>query len=546
MICSPDAIRFCKLFLRYLDEGPKMQRFLQRYRLLLALLGWPSLLLAGEASGWRFIAQQTPSIVVVNAASFTDAGRVAPEELVSAFGQFKSLNDQPTAAMSLPLPTTLGGIKVKVGVADAALLFVSTTQINFLIPAAVSTGQISLVVTNADGSILNETIQVTAVSPGIFTTLSDGRGTAAAQTTFDGVNLTPVAAPDGSALTIEAGTHERPNYLILYATGLRRAPASHPDDTDGVAEAVTATVQGIPVPVLYAGPQPGFAGLDQVNLVLPPQAAGFGEVQARLIVAGQPVNTVRLRIGGDVFPAASLPITIGQTVTGSLAIEDAAQNADGGRGRSFFYDAWRFTAPAGTTLAIDLRSEQFDASILLYRLLPDGGRVFIASDDQTGGIGDGKIENNNALLLTALLTAGDYLIFATSSDVEANALGRYSLMLRSVTIPRLEYGASITEGAITNADVQTSAGVYLKAWWFAGTRNDGVRISCDSAVFDPFLVLNLFGAPFALNDTADALTGGLNALIERTLPEDGVYLILITPFATGRTGSFTLTLARTN
>jgi len=268
-------------------------------------------------------------------------------------------------------------------------------------------------------------------------------------------------------------------------------------------------------------------------------------VQVRVIIAGQSVNIVRLRIGGGLLATATQQIPFGQMVAGALSVEDAAQHADEGNGRSFFYDAWRFTATAGTTLAIDLRSEQFDATIILYRLLPEGGRVFIAADDQTGGIGNGKIENKNALLLASLPTAGDYLIFATSSHLDANAIGTYTLTLRAVTIPRLDYGATITDGAVTAADVQTSAGAYLKAWWFAGSRDDIVRITCDSTVFDPFLALNLHGAPFALNDTADAQTGGLNARIDRTLPEDGIYLILITPFATGRTGSFTLTLART-
>jgi hypothetical protein len=375
--------------------------------------------------------------------------------------------------------------------------------------------------------------------------LSDGRGTAAAQTTFDGVSLAPVADRDGKALSVEPGTHQRPNYLILYATGLRRVPAVNPNDLDGVAESVTATIQGIPARVTYAGQQPGFAGLDQVNLILPTQLSGFGEVQLELVIVDQPVNIVRLRIGGELLPATSRPITFGQTVTGALTADDLAQSADVGIRGSFFFDAWRFTAIAGTTLAIDMRSGQFDANVILYRLMPDGGRIFIAADDQTGGIGDGKIENNNALLLTALPTAGDYLIFATSSNVEANAIGTYTLMLRSVIIPQLDYGATIDDAAITNDGVQTSAGAYLKAWWFDGIRNEGVRITCDSSDFDPFLALNFSGSPFALNDTADARTGGSNARIDRTLPEDGVYLILVTPFAPGRAGSFTLTLART-
>ncbi len=508
------------------------------------------LLLSALLSGWLWLefrltlAIQQPDVSVVNAAGFGSIDRVAPDELVSAFGRFRTLNDQPAIATSLPLPNTLGGVSVKVGEAFAPLLYVSNSQINFLMPSALSAGSATLQVSNSDGSTRTGALAVTTVAPGVFTALGDGRGTAAAQTTFDGVTLTAVANPDGSARSIDPGTRARPNYLILYATGLRRAPAANPNDDNGVAEAVTATVQGIPTQVVYAGSQQGFVGLDQVNLILPPQLAGFGEVQVRLTVAGQAANTVTLRIGGAASLLAPSAISLGQTVSGGLTADDAAINGEEGLGQSYFYDVWRFSVQAAGGVAIDLRSEQFDAAVILYRLLPDGRREFIATDDQTGGLGEGKLENNNALLLAALPEAGDYVVLATSSEIAANAVGGYTMTLRPLTIPKLDYGASISDGVFTSEDVRTSGGAYLKAWWFAGVRGELVRVTFDSTTFDPYLMVNFGGVPFSINDTADAQTGGTNARIERTLPENGVYLIVATPLAAGRTGAFALTLTR--
>ncbi|MGH9800448.1 MAG: hypothetical protein ACRD82_08805 [Blastocatellia bacterium] len=48
--------------------------------------------------------------------------------------------------------------------------------------------------------------------------------------------------------------------------------------------------------VQYAGPQGGFVGLDQANILLPKSLAGRGEVDVVLIVNGKTANTLRLNI----------------------------------------------------------------------------------------------------------------------------------------------------------------------------------------------------------------------------------------------------------
>jgi uncharacterized protein (TIGR03437 family) len=56
------------------------------------------------------------------------------------------------------------------------------------------------------------------------------------------------------------------------------------------------TINGISVPVQYAGPTPGFAGLDQVNVGLLLSLQGSGESKVVLTVDGQTSNTVTLNI----------------------------------------------------------------------------------------------------------------------------------------------------------------------------------------------------------------------------------------------------------
>ena len=135
-------------------------------------------------------------------------------------------------------------------------------------------------------------LQVTAVAPGLFAANANGRGTAAAQllrvardgsqsfhstARFDTVRNEFVSAP------IDFGPEDDRLFLVLFGTGIRFHDGN-----------VTATVGGEAVDVLFAGRQPQFVGVDQVNLRLPRTLAGRGEVDIVLVVDGQAANTVQV------------------------------------------------------------------------------------------------------------------------------------------------------------------------------------------------------------------------------------------------------------
>jgi uncharacterized protein (TIGR03437 family) len=73
----------------------------------------------------------------------------------------------------------------------------------------------------------------------------------------------------------------------LYGTGIRGR---------GRLDSAACTVGGAAAPVLYAGPQGGFAGLDQVNVLLPRSLRGSGSVAVRLSVDGLAANPLELNI----------------------------------------------------------------------------------------------------------------------------------------------------------------------------------------------------------------------------------------------------------
>ncbi len=210
-----------------------------------------------------------------NAGSF-EPDNAAPGALVSLFGA--GLSPATASASAVPLPTSLADTNVTVNGLPARLLYVSPTQINAEIPYITPLGRASVVVTAAGASSAPFAMQVSAAAPGIFTGADDD------------VN------PDTPA---KAGS-----VISLFFTGLGAVNATvhagDPAPTNPLAAAtakVTATVGGQPATVQFAGLAPGYAGLAQVNLVVPPLATGTYPVT---IVVGDAVsNSALLNVSGQ-------------------------------------------------------------------------------------------------------------------------------------------------------------------------------------------------------------------------------------------------------
>jgi hypothetical protein len=240
---------------------------------------------------------------------------------------------------------------------------------------------------------------------------------------------------------------------------------------------------------------------------------------------------------------------VGQTLTGELTIDDQVQRSDAS-GNTYFVDAYIFTTTqANFPVAIDMRStgsSTLDAAVVLYRVNDSNNQLIeIGSDDESGGLGNGRTENHNALMIAILPTPARYVILATSANIQPNGTGPYSLRLYQPSVQQINYGANIN-GTISNTDNQTSAGDYFDAYWFQGTANDFVDIRLSSTAFDSLLLLYQhetgFGFPVAFND--DESTTSKNSRINIRLPATGIYVIWATPFEPNRQGAYTLTLNR--
>ena len=233
---------------------------------------------------------------VASAASYSATSGVAPNSIAAIFGPSLATTASATGSS---LPTTLGGASVTFTdssgtKASAGIFFASAGQLNVLVPAGLASGIATVTVTPSSGAPVTGTVTIAPVSPGIFAENGAGTGVASAEIlTFqsNGTNAySPVfqgaASPFGT-VPINLGVAGTQVYLVLYGTGIAgRSSLAN----------VSALVGTTTLPVIYAGPQSGFAGVDQVNILLPPTLSGTGVANVQLTVDGIMSNTVKIQI----------------------------------------------------------------------------------------------------------------------------------------------------------------------------------------------------------------------------------------------------------
>jgi adhesin/invasin len=196
---------------------------------------------------------------VVNAASFHPGG--APRAAMTIFGS--NLADGVYQAKTYPLPTQLGPTTVTVNGSAVPLYYVSPTQINFQMPSGAPPTSVQVGVSNGFTQLRTAqdlSTNLTSVDPGLFT----NTGNQAAALNQDLSANTP-ANPVGAS-----------GYILLYATGGGPLSPPLPDGTAAPSSPlslltgnVQVSIGGKPAAVSYAGVGPGFAGLSQINAIIP-------------------------------------------------------------------------------------------------------------------------------------------------------------------------------------------------------------------------------------------------------------------------------------
>jgi uncharacterized protein (TIGR03437 family) len=214
---------------------------------------------------------------LVNSAD-NQSGWLAPNAIATLYGRnlaygTKTLSSDDIRGGVLPtvLPDT--GVRVLVNGLPANPYYVSPTQINFLIPPNLLPGPstVQLIIDGLAGPQIS--VALAAAAPALYQ--------------LDPQNII-ATRPDGSLIT--PATSAKPgDVVVLYATGLGPAvpPVGYGDLPRSAAPLEMLTDFFVlldgnavdPSAIAYAGIAPGFAGLYQINLILPNSTGSNPEIR---------------------------------------------------------------------------------------------------------------------------------------------------------------------------------------------------------------------------------------------------------------------------
>ena len=217
---------------------------------------------------------------VVNAASNAASTPVAPGSYISIYGTALA---QGLTVAAAPFPTQLGGTQVLLAGQAIPLYFTSDGQINALVPY---------------GTVTNASFQLVVTRGGAYSTpasVTFADGGPAVFLTAQGAGIVQVAKPDGTAFLVDAAHPATAgDALIIYCAGLGAVTPSVPAGSPApltslvtTVNPVTVTIGGIPATMLFAGLAPGYVGLYQINVVVPPGVTPSSTVPLVITTAGQ-------------------------------------------------------------------------------------------------------------------------------------------------------------------------------------------------------------------------------------------------------------------
>lgn len=163
------------------------------------------------------------------------------------------------------LPTSLSGVQVVVNNLDAAVYYISPTQVDFQVPTGVTgVASVQVIVNGAASNTL--TAASAANAPGLFPNIVSGTNYPAA--------VFPDGAYVGNPAVSSAYRNAKPGDVIeLYATGLVAEPGGVLPIAQGIP-GVTVTIGGVMVPADFAGQTP-YVGEFQINFTVPQQFASI-------------------------------------------------------------------------------------------------------------------------------------------------------------------------------------------------------------------------------------------------------------------------------
>lgn len=239
------------------------------------------------------------------------------------------------------------------------------------------------------------------------------------------------------------------------------------------------------------------------------------------------------------LPVEGRRLEVGDEDTGTLSASDYLSTTDS------YLDAWEVTAPVGSSVTVDLRSDDFDA--YLYVVGP-GLPETLVDDDGAGGC--------HARIGFTVLENGPYRVVASS--LSSRATGTYSITVADTPSSALDHACgdpdpaelsalptedrALIMGSVANGSFDflsaTLDGRPVEAWALNVAAGEPISVVQSSDDFDSYLWLIGPDVPSPLGD--DDSGGDLDSRIDFTPRTDGPYTVIASTLGERAQGTYTL------
>jgi hypothetical protein len=269
-------------------------------------------------------------------------------------------------------------------------------------------------------------------------------------------------------------------------------------------------------------------------------SSSWSQIVAELPVSGEfrvVVTTYKPGSTGSYELVISRPGQ-GETPVAAAPIEGTLASGDTVLSEGEYADLYPLHLVPGSRVTIDLVSNDFDTYLALVS--PSG--EIVRNDDFGDDTDRSRIDHD-------VSEAGEYTVYVTS--YRAGESGTYTLNITSEAsapdaradgdLASISFGQN-RDGNLAESDLKLDTGEYYDIFAFEGEAGQSVTINMRSDAFDTYLILSSPGGVKIQND--DHENSSSHSRIEMTLAETGRYRIYATSYQPGKSGNYSVSLAR--
>ena len=252
-----------------------------------------------------------------------------------------------------------------------------------------------------------------------------------------------------------------------------------------------------------------------------------GSVIMRRRLSGSVSIVVLLLAGSAVAQPSPTPLTLGQSLQGSMGPEDPVLESDDSS-----YELFQVQAPPGQLVTVTLTSSAFQPIVAV------GDEIDEACEACVATVG----EKDKPAVVSKMVPASG-LLQIRANTMDKGDRGPFTIRATASQPPRisarpLPFGQSVSD-ALGRDDAVTNDGTWVDAYSVRLAANQEIQLDLTSDDFDPKLeLLTPAGAKVAEDDDGGP---GTSARIRYVVPGGGLYQVRVTAVSSAEVGNYTLT-----